>query len=193
MEFQIAYEKEYVQYDGNDRTRTMSVLDQPKFCFVDTVLVFFAHALHHGLLHNGCGIDTVLSGATKRRGRELNWKDSSLPLITRIDAFARMQTSTVYSQSRLKDKFSQMCQLAGALCPLRSHDVRRGSASDLSQPKAVAFDRPGGPIRDSIGREAQETGRGSQEHRREYGREYRGVRLRSGEPQLSESRGKEGR
>jgi hypothetical protein len=169
----------------------MSVLDQPKVCFVDTALVFLAHALRHGPLHDGCDIDTGLPGATKRRGRVLKWKDPSLSLITRIDAFARMQTCTVYRQSRLKDKFSQMCQLAGALHPLRSHDLRRGSASDLCRLKAEAFGRSGGPIRASIGREAHETGRGSQEHRREYGREYRGVRLRSGEPQLGESRGKE--
>lgn len=113
----------------------MECLKNTEFNTIDLVLLLVAHGLRHGLFQDGTTLDEILAAANARGDRTLRWKYPSYPLVpsqgTGLSGVLTLNRPT--NKTIAMETVKRMGDLAGYLPELLAHDVRRGSAKDLSR------------------------------------------------------------
>ncbi|KAJ9644374.1 hypothetical protein H2204_001726 [Knufia peltigerae] len=120
---------------NQNRTRRVECLKNTEFNTIDLVLLLVAHGLRHGLFQDGTTLDEILAAANARGDRTLRWKHPSYPLVpsqgTGLSGVLTLNRPT--NKTIAMETIKRMGDLAGYLPELLAHDVRRGSAKDLSR------------------------------------------------------------
>ncbi|KAK4989791.1 hypothetical protein LTR50_002965 [Elasticomyces elasticus] len=109
---------------------TVDSLD-PKHNCIDSLKLLLAHALRHGHIKDAVTPEQAIENALARSDNKIQWRFPKRPVLCSLSR-RQLDLTTAAPAPQLTQTLNEAAVLAGIDQRVRSHDVRRGAASDAT-------------------------------------------------------------